>query len=108
MKSRILASTALALLATLGGGATWAQSAPTPSVVSDIAPLPPEDRSSLGAVVMPDAPVLARRDSGDQTMARTQQLLTTSMGAGPAITVKSDQGETHVIQPAKAHGKVKR
>jgi hypothetical protein len=107
MKSRILASTALALLGALAGGATWAQSAPTSPVLSDIAPLPPEDRSSLGAVVLPDAPVLARRDTGEETMARTQQLLTTSMGAGPAITVKSDEGTTHVIQPAKPQRKAR-
>lgn len=107
MKSQFLAGTALALLTALGGGPAWAQTTPTPRIVSDVAPLPPEDRSSLGAVVMPDAPVLARRTSDGETMARTQQLMTTTMGAGPAIMVKSDEGETRVIQPVAAPPKAK-
>jgi hypothetical protein len=107
MNTRFLVSTTLAFAAALGGAATWAQTAPTARVLSDAAPLPPEDRSSVGAVVMPDAPVLARRESGIETMARTQQLLTTTMGAGPAITVQSDEGETRVLQPAQPQRKPK-
>lgn len=101
MKTRFIASTAL-LAAALGGGfASWAQTAPTPRVLSDTAPLPPEDRSSVGAVVLPDAPVLAQRELATQTVARHQQLMTTMMGAGPAVPVQSEDGQQQLIVPAK-------
>lgn len=98
MKTRFIASTAL-LAAALGGGfACWAQTAPTPRVLSDMAPLPAEDRSSVGAVVLPDAPVLAQRELATQTVARHQQLMTTMMGAGPAVMVQSDDGRQQILR----------
>jgi hypothetical protein len=100
MRTQFIASTAL-LAAVLGSGLAWAQSAPTPLVLTDTAPLPAEDRSSLGAVVMPESPVLAQREMATQTLARTQQLMTTSMGAGPAIAVQSDDGRQHKILRTK-------
>ena len=99
MKTRIIASTAL-LAAALGGGfAAWAQTAPTPRVLTDTAPLPPEDRSSLGAVVLPESPVLAQRELAAQTVARHQQLMTTMMGAGPAVPVQTEDGDQLLIKP---------
>ena len=107
MKTRFIASTAL-LAAALGGGfASRAQTAPTPPVLTDTAPLPPEDRSSLGAVILPDSPVLAQRELATQTLARHQQLMTTMMGAGPAVTVQSDDGEQQLLLPAKPKAKSK-
>lgn len=98
MNTRFIASTAL-MAAVLGGSMAWAQTAPTPPVLTDAAPLPAEDRASMGAVVLPEAPVLAQRELATQTMARHQQLMTTMMGAGPAVTVQSDDGQQQILRP---------
>ena len=59
MKTLSIARSAAVLLAVaLGSGAALAQS--SPRVVTDAAPLPAEDRSSMGAVVLEDSPVLAQ------------------------------------------------
>jgi len=57
-------------------------SAPTPRTMTDTAPLPATERSSLGAVIMMDEPVLAQREAMQQMAARAPD--TSSMGAGPA------------------------
>jgi hypothetical protein len=66
-------------------GAVQAAEAPTqpqPTVMSDVAPLPAQDRTSLGAVILMDEPVLAQREQMQQAQARSPD--TRSMGAGPA------------------------
>lgn len=47
--------------------------------LTDVAPRPAEDRSSLGAVIMMDEPVLAQREM--MMMARTREPDTRAMGA---------------------------
>lgn len=72
-----------------------------PAVLTDTEPLPPEDRSSTGAVVLDRAPVRARQDAGpglqrnvDRVLARERERAQAadeqerlreqrSMGAGP-------------------------
>lgn len=73
---------ALLAATTLGAGGVLAQttapSTTTPGastpVVSDAAPLPPEDRSSTGALVLGNSPVRAQREN----------MSTRAMGAGPS------------------------
>ena len=87
MKYPELLRAGLLTAATLGAGSVLAQSAPTgpnettpgtpvlsAPIVSDVAPLPAEDRASAGAIVLPDSPVLARREN----------MATRAMGAGPS------------------------
>lgn len=85
MKTAPLAhATALLLAAALGGAYAQTAPTPTPKVISDSAPLPAEDRASMGAVVLEESPVLAKQELVQQTVARNRQLITTVMGAGPA------------------------
>lgn len=78
---------ALALpAALLFSGAVLAQTStptqPQPTTMSDAAPLPAQERTSTGAVILMDEPVLAQRQAMEQAMARAPD--TRSMGAGPA------------------------
>jgi hypothetical protein len=66
--------------AILSSGAVLAQTA-APTMV-DTAPLPATERSSLGAVILMDQPVLAQREAMQQAAARAPD--TRSMGAGPS------------------------
>ncbi|NML42479.1 hypothetical protein HHL11_01875 [Ramlibacter sp. G-1-2-2] len=69
--------------ALLSSGAVWAQSSqPSPTVMTDTAPMPAQERSSNGAVIMMDQPVLAQREAMAQAQARAPD--TTALGAGPA------------------------
>lgn len=84
------AHTAALMAALVGGGAALAQTtAPTPKVVTDVAPLPAEDRSSLGAVVFADSPVLAKREMMENLAATGVN--TSVMGAGPAPARELDK-----------------
>jgi hypothetical protein len=72
---------ATALFASAGAYAQDKQ--PEPVTMIDTAPLPASDRSSLGAVVLMEHPVIAQRED----MAAMQQrsaVDTQTMGAGPA------------------------
>lgn len=65
-------------------GAAFAQARlPEPAVMTDAAPIPAHDRSSMGAVIVMDEPVLAQRDALQAAQERTA-VDTRSMGAGPA------------------------
>jgi len=81
---------ALALPAALFfSGAVQAQApAPTqpqPTTMSDAAPLPASERTSSGAVILMDEPVLAQRQQMEEALARAPGAPDTrSMGAGPA------------------------
>jgi len=48
----------------------------------DVAPLPAQERTSVGAVILMDEPVLAQREQMEQLAARSA-VDTRSMGAGP-------------------------
>ena len=56
---------------------------PEPLTMTDTAPSPAMDRSSSGAVIMMDQPVLAQR-AAMQAVAERTAVDTTAMGAGPA------------------------
>lgn len=83
MKYQAFVRTAAAVLSTaVISGAALAQ-ASTTVPRSDVSPAPPEDRNSVGAVVMMDEPVLAQREQMQQMLARGA-VDTRTMGAGPA------------------------
>ena len=71
---------ATALFAT--GGALAQSKQSEPATMTDTAPVPPHDRSSLGAVIMMDEPVLAQRQAMIQAQQRSG-IDTRAMGAGP-------------------------
>jgi hypothetical protein len=50
--------------------AAFAQSSPTPAVMSDAQPLPAQDRESMGAILLEDSPVIAQRTAFEQSSAR--------------------------------------
>jgi len=90
MKHPDLLRAAMLAATMLGAGGVLAQTAPStvgpPStpIVSDAAPLPPEERGSTGALVL--SPVRAQRDNP-----------TARMGAGPAVksvTRRADRSAT--------------
>jgi hypothetical protein len=55
---------------------------PEPATMVDTAPPPPQDRASLGAVILMDQPVLAQREALQQAQERSG-IDTRAMGAGP-------------------------
>lgn len=74
---------ALALpVALLFSGVGWTQTQPQPATLSDAAPLPAQERTSSGAVILMDEPVLAQREQMEAAAARTPD--TRTLGAGPA------------------------
>ena len=84
LQTRRWARTARVVAAVVGGGAALAQV--TPKVLTDVAPLPAEERSSAGAIVLMDQPVLAQREMM-QNLAGAR-LQTSTMGAGPAPVLR--------------------
>lgn len=69
-------------------GTVIAQSTvPSPRTMTDTAPLPASDRSSVGAVILMDDPVLAQREA--MMLARERSAVDTSvLGAGPASILR--------------------
>ncbi len=88
MKYQAFVRAAAAVLSTavLSTGAVLAQT--TPPTMTDVAPLPAGDRSSVGAVILMDEPVLAQREAMAQAAARAPD--TTALGAGPARLLQRD------------------
>ncbi len=69
-------------------GAGYAQDTqPQPATMTDTAPTPASDRSSMGAVIMMDQPVLAQREQMQQAQERTS-VDTRTLGAGPARVIR--------------------
>lgn len=89
MKSLPYARTAALLLAALCSGAALAQKS-TPLVLTDVAPLPAEERGSLGAVIMTDQPVLAQREMMNNLAASR---LNTSVMGGPPVPARVLRGK---------------
>jgi hypothetical protein len=93
MRYQAFVRAAAGMLSTaLFAGAAIAQAQPRTMI--DTAPLPPADRSSVGAVILMDDPVLAQREMMLQAQERTS-VDTRAMGAGPArllrgLAVKED------------------
>jgi hypothetical protein len=91
MQYRAFARTAATLILAALGGAAVAQDSndsqtrmPTPQVMTDTAPLPPQERESIGAVVFEQEPVLAKRAYLEQLARDASAPDTRSMGAGPS------------------------
>ena len=99
---------AAALLLALGGAQAQTAPTPTPKVLTDAAPLPAEDRNSMGAVVLQESPVLAQRDLVQTTVARNQQMMTSVMGAGPAPVSTEGAGTDTGITVRDKAGRVLR
>jgi len=76
---------ATALFASAGAYAQDKQ--PEPVTLVDTAPLPASDRTSSGAVIMMDQPVLAQREAMAAVAERTS-VDTRTMGAGPARVLR--------------------
>ena len=89
MRYQTFVRAAAGVLATalFGAGAALAQTQPQPQVMTDAAPLPAADRSSLGAVIMMDEPVLAQREAMLAAQERSA-VDTRTLGAGPSRIVR--------------------
>jgi hypothetical protein len=99
MKTMAIVRTAATVLVAACGGMAFAQSpanpAPTPPVMTDVAPLPPQERGSHGAIQMADQPVLAKRAYLERLAAEQGSTVDTrSMGAGPARIMRREQTRT--------------
>jgi hypothetical protein len=68
--------------ALLAGGAFAQSDKPEPLTMTDTAPAPASDRSSVGAVILMDQPVLAQREAMAAARERSE-VDTRAMGAGP-------------------------
>lgn len=87
---RFVRAAAGGLVAALLAGGALAQTHPTPQTMTDVAPLPASERTSAGAVILMDEPVLARKEA----MAAAQQrsaVDTTALGAGPARVLRDQR-----------------
>lgn len=97
------AAGALATAAILAAGSVHAQSPQSnegvqqPPTMTDTAPTPAHDRSSVGAVILMDEPVLAQREALLQAQARTS-VDTRAMGAGPARLLRGAQQKKEMEQ----------
>ena len=91
MRTQDFARAAAGVLATAFiAGAVYAQDTetlPQPLTMTDTAPTPASDRSSLGAVIMMDQPVLAQRQQMLAAQERTS-VDTRTLGAGPARVIR--------------------
>jgi hypothetical protein len=86
MRTQDFVRAAAGVLATALFAAAGAQAQdklPEPLTMTDTAPTPASDRTSVGAVIMMDQPVLAQREALLAAQERTA-VDTRSMGAGPA------------------------
>ena len=70
-----------------GGAFAQATKQPEPTTMTDTAPLAAGDRSSVGAVILMDEPVLAQREQMLAVQERSA-VDTRSMGAGPARVLR--------------------
>jgi hypothetical protein len=92
MRYQAFVRTAAGVLATavVGVGAALAQTQPQPQVMTDAAPLPATERSSLGAVIIMDQPVLAQREAMLAVQERSA-IDTRALGAGPSRIMREVQ-----------------
>jgi hypothetical protein len=83
-------ATALLLAGVACAGAVLAQQGKV--TMKDVEPLPPEDRSSIGAIVMTTEPVLAQKEQlGNTAQSRSP---TSMMGAGPALMLRKERAKS--------------
>jgi hypothetical protein len=98
MRYHAFVRAAAGVLATalFGAAAALAQSTqPQPEVMTDAAPLPATERSSVGAVILMDQPVLAQRDALLAAQERSA-VDTTSLGAGPTRIMRDAQTKDQI------------
>jgi hypothetical protein len=108
MRTQDFVRAAAGVLATalLAAGTAYAQEKkPEPITMVDTAPMPATERSSLGAVIMMDQPVLAQRQALAAAQERTS-FDTRTMGAGPArvlrdVMTKEELKRQRATQPAE-------
>ena len=79
-----------ALAAVALASTAFAQTATTPVTMTDTAPAPAGDRSSVGAVILMDQPVLAQREAMLAVKERSA-VDTRAMGAGAARVLRDVQ-----------------
>ena len=92
-----------ALAAAALTGAAFAQTQTTPVTMTDTAPAPAGDRSSVGAVILMNEPVLAQREAMLAAQERSA-VDTRSMGAGAARVLRDvqlEQGKATEPAPQK-------
>jgi hypothetical protein len=100
MRTQNFARAAAGVLVTafIAGGAYAQATQPQPITMTDTAPSPASDRSSLGAVIMMDQPVLAQREQLLQAQERTS-VDTRTLGAGPARVIRETFERTQDPMP---------
>ena len=87
-----------ALAAAALSGAAFAQTQPQPQTMTDTAPTPASDRSSVGAVILMDQPVLAQREAMLAAQERSA-VDTRTMGAAAARLVRDAQEQKKAAEP---------
>lgn len=81
--------------ALLAGAAIAQTQKPEPATMTDTAPAPAHDRSSTGAVIMMDEPVLAQREAIRQAQERSA-VDTRALGAGPSRILRRAQSREEI------------
>lgn len=99
---------AFPLLLALLSGAVLAQTAPSSTVpgksapvVTDVAPAPPEDRGSTGAIVLEQSPVKAKREAQADAAQEQPTDTTRRLGAGTLTPGAAREG---LSRPAESSG----
>lgn len=90
------------LAATLGAGCALAQVGPP--VVTDVAPLPAEERSSTGAIVLENSLVRAQRENAFQRSASRNGVATIGRGVLRATRQAQKEAELAQAREARAMG----
>ena len=105
MKYQAIARAAAGALAVVAlSGQALSQSQPQPVTMTDTAPTPASDRSSMGAVILMDQPVLAQRAALLAAQERSA-IDTRAMGAGPARVFRDVQvDQQKATEPAPQRG----
>ena len=89
----VRAAAGVLVTACVAGGA-FAQAKPEPATMTDTAPMPAHERTSLGAVIMMDQPVLAQREAMLAAQERAPDAR--SLGAGPARVIRRAQTQDEI------------
>ncbi|MES2785409.1 MAG: hypothetical protein V4684_08095 [Pseudomonadota bacterium] len=92
------ASGALVLFAALGAGSVFAQ--PSMTVITDVGPLPAEERESAGAIVLDANRVPALRDASQRDA--DARRATTRMGSAPATNRMGSGPVNQRMSPERA------
>lgn len=97
----LLKTAALVLAAGLAAPVALAQNAPTaptPQVMTDVAPLPASDRNSIGAVVLEDSMVIAQREQRDALQRAGERTGLASIGRNAIRATLREQTRSELAQ----------